>query len=52
MDDEPVNLLEALYIALDRLEALDSSVTREAWFQLLGRRADDISSSEALKGDK
>ena len=42
MDDEPANLLEALYIALDRLEALDPAVTGEQWFHLLENEADRV----------
>lgn len=49
MDDEPTDLLEALYIALDRLEALDPGVTDEAWFQLIEWEADSATKIEWLK---
>ena len=38
--DEPANLQEALYIALDRLEALDPAVVNEPWYRLIEREAD------------
>ena len=38
--DDTTDLLEAVYIALEELEALNPAVVNEPWFQLIERGAD------------
>lgn len=49
MDKEPEDLVEALYIALDRLEALDPIVIGEPWYLLIEREADATVRLEWIK---